>query len=88
MAVKINAGNHDELRLLDAKSLKPVGEVTLPLGSGGIGEFSADGTRLPLTWSTPSTPTDIWAVDVKTGKASRLRSEARPSLPDWRRSGC
>jgi hypothetical protein len=50
-------------------------QVTLPLGSGAIGDFSAD-------WSTLRAPSDIWAVEVQTGKASRLRSEARPSLPD------
>jgi len=32
-------------------------------------------------WSTPRTPTDLYAIDARTGKVSPLRREARPSLP-------
>ena len=33
-------------------------------------------------WSTPSTPFDAWTVDAKTGHATPLRKEARPSLKE------
>src|SRR5262249_19574958 len=54
--------------------------VTVPLGAGGVSAFSDDGKRLTLTWSTPSAPTDIHAVDVATGKLAALRKEPRPQL--------
>jgi dipeptidyl aminopeptidase/acylaminoacyl peptidase len=80
LAVSVNAGNHSDVRILDATTLKPKASVTLPLGSGGAGEFAEDGKRFTLTWSTPSTPTDIHAVDVATGKLTALRKESRPQL--------
>jgi dipeptidyl aminopeptidase/acylaminoacyl peptidase len=82
VAIGLDAGNQNQLRLLDARTLKPRASVSMPLGLGYIQEFSADGQRLTAIWSTPSTPTDAWVIDVKTGKASALRSEARPSLKE------
>lgn len=80
IALTVNAGNHGEVRLLDATTLKPRAAVALPLGSGGVGRFSDDGKRLTLTWSTPSVPGDIHVIDVATGKVAPLRKEARPQL--------
>jgi dipeptidyl aminopeptidase/acylaminoacyl peptidase len=80
VAVVLNAGNHGDLRLLDATTLKPKSAVALPLGSGTGGEFSDDGKRFTLTWSTPSAPGDIYAVDAATGKWSPLRKDSRPQL--------
>lgn len=80
LAATVNAGNHGEVRILDATTLKPRAAVTLPLGTGAIGWFSHDGKRFPLTWSTPSTPADIAAVDAATGKVTALRKEPRPQL--------
>ena len=80
IAATVNAGNHSEIRILDATTLKPKATVTLPLGSGGVGQFSEDGKRFTMTWSTPSAPSDIHAVDVATGKVTALRKETRPKL--------
>jgi dipeptidyl aminopeptidase/acylaminoacyl peptidase len=80
VALTVDAGNHSELRLLDATSLKAKTAVALPLGSGGIGEFSDDGRKLAITWSTPDVPNDLFAIDVATGKVAPLRKEARPQL--------
>jgi dipeptidyl aminopeptidase/acylaminoacyl peptidase len=80
LAVMVDAGNHGDLRLLDATTLKPRTAVTLPLGAGGAGAFSEDGKRFTLTWSTPSTPGDIHAVDAATGKVTPLRKDSRPKL--------
>jgi dipeptidyl aminopeptidase/acylaminoacyl peptidase len=76
----IDAGDHCELRVLDATTLAPKRAVTLPLGSGTGGGFSQDGQRFALTWSTPNVPHDVYAVDLATGKVAALRSEARPQL--------
>jgi dipeptidyl aminopeptidase/acylaminoacyl peptidase len=77
VAVSVDAGNHNEVRLLDATSLKPKAAVTLPLGSGGTGPFSDDGRRFAVTWSVPDAPNDVFAVDVATGKVAPLRKEPR-----------
>jgi len=80
IALTVNAGNHSEVRILDATTLKPRTWVALPLGNGAAGGFSEDGKRLTLSWSTPSAPNDIHVVDVATGKVAPLRREPRPQL--------
>jgi len=82
LALLVDAGNHTELRLLDANTLQPRARVAMPLGQGFLSDFSEDGKRFVVRWSTPSSPWDPWAIDVRTGKASALRKEARPSLKD------
>jgi dipeptidyl aminopeptidase/acylaminoacyl peptidase len=52
----------------------------MPLGQGGVGGFSDDGARISAQWSTPRTPTDIFSIDARTGKAAPLRQEERPTL--------
>ncbi|GAC1545293.1 MAG: S9 family peptidase [Polyangiales bacterium] len=80
IAVQIDAGNHGELRLLDGKTLKPGPVVQLPLGTGGGLEMSDDGSKALVHWSTPDHPTDLYAIDVKSGKDRPLRKESRPTL--------
>jgi dipeptidyl aminopeptidase/acylaminoacyl peptidase len=82
LALLIDAGNRNELRLLDARTLKPRAKVQMPLGQGFLSAFSEDGTKFVVRWSTPRTPSDAWAVDTKTGHATPLRKEARPSLKE------
>jgi dipeptidyl aminopeptidase/acylaminoacyl peptidase len=80
MALGVQAGNHFEIRMLDAATLRPTVKVELPLGSGQPSALSADGRHLAVTWSTPSAPNDVFDVDVRTGKVSPLRHEPRPGL--------
>ncbi len=80
IAVGLDAGNRSELRLLDARTLEPRAAPALPLGSGYPGEFSGDGARLALVWSTPSAPTDVFAVDTTSGEVGPLRRDARAGL--------
>jgi dipeptidyl aminopeptidase/acylaminoacyl peptidase len=80
VAALVDAGNRTDLRLLEARTLQPRASVAMPLGQGELSDFSEDGKRFLVRWSTPSMPTDLWAIDAKTGKASPLRDEARPSL--------
>ncbi|MDY7225494.1 S9 family peptidase [Hyalangium rubrum] len=82
IALSLDAGNRSEVRLLDARTLKPRAPVALPLGQGGVMDFSEDGKRFTAIWSTPSAPADAWVVDAKTGKVAALRTEPRPSLPE------
>lgn len=80
IAANIHAGNHSEIRLLDAKTLEPTVEVVLPLGAGSLGNFDEDGKRLTINWSTPAKPGDVYVVTVATGKVAELRKEIRPTL--------
>jgi len=80
VAISLTAGDHSEVRVLDAKNLKPGPAIQLPLGSGGLGEFSEDGSRLSLTWSTPSVPGDVYVIEPSTGKVYSLRRDRRPTL--------
>jgi len=80
VALTIDAGNHSELRVLDATTLEPKVRVPVPLGTGAVGKFADDGKRIAVTWSTPTAPTDVYAVDVATGKLAPLRKEPRPQL--------
>jgi dipeptidyl aminopeptidase/acylaminoacyl peptidase len=80
LALSVDAGNRTEVRLLDARTLRPRANVTMPLGQGHVSEFSEDGKRIAAVWSTPSSPDDAWSIDSATGKAAPLRDEPRPSL--------
>jgi dipeptidyl aminopeptidase/acylaminoacyl peptidase len=80
LALLVDAGNRNEVRILDASTLQPRAKVAMPLGQGILSDFAEDGTRFVALWSTPSAPWDPWAIDAKTGQASRLRQESRPSL--------
>ncbi|HKC60875.1 MAG TPA: S9 family peptidase [Myxococcales bacterium] len=82
LALLIDAGNRTELRLLDARTLRPRARVAMPLGQGDLSGFSEDGRQFLARWSTPSSPTDVWSIDSRSGRATQLRKEARPSLRD------
>jgi dipeptidyl aminopeptidase/acylaminoacyl peptidase len=80
IAVSLLVGNHAEIRILDNKKLAPKSTVKLPLGNGNATDFTEDGKKLAIQWSTPDAPTDIHLVDVATGAVAPLRKEPRPSL--------
>jgi dipeptidyl aminopeptidase/acylaminoacyl peptidase len=80
IGVLVNAGNHSEFRLLDAKTLKAGPKVTMLLGSGGELHMSDDGKWLLSSFSTPDRPRDLYAIDVRTGASRALRQEPRPTV--------
>jgi dipeptidyl aminopeptidase/acylaminoacyl peptidase len=82
LACVIEAGNHNEIRLLDVATLKSVADVKLPLGSGSVTDFSDDGKSVVVAWSTPNTPTDLFLVDARSGEVAPLRKELRPTITD------
>src|SRR6185369_2511919 len=77
-AVRVNAGNREEFRLLDAATLAERARIDVPRGSGDLGEFTLDGSALALTLSTPDRAGEPFGVDVATGKARPLRADPRP----------
>jgi acetyl esterase/lipase len=82
VAVDVDAGNHTEIRLLDASTLYMKRTVPTPLGLVEAKAFTADGTRLTVELSRPDAPPDIFAVDAKSGAAVALRNDVRPGLAD------
>src|SRR5262245_25202979 len=83
LALAVLAGAADTVRLIDARSLRPRRDAALPVGTGGFGEFTPDGSRLPVVWSTPSAPADLYLLEAATGAAAPLRAEPRQSLAGW-----
>ncbi len=77
IAAGYDAGTHHFVRLLDARTLRARGPSTLPLGSGSIDAFSADGRRLIVTWSTPEQPWAPFAIDLATGAVTPLLEDQR-----------
>jgi len=57
IVVGVDAGDHSELRILDARELHPLPGPAFPLGSFRLGQFTRDGTRLTLDTNTPAGPT-------------------------------
>lgn len=80
LALSLVAGDHAELRLLDAATLKPRAKVTMPVGAGAGVHFSDSGATLTAYWSTARSPADLYLIDAKRGKVAPLRSEPRPTL--------
>jgi dipeptidyl aminopeptidase/acylaminoacyl peptidase len=80
VGISVIAGDHSAVVLLDGR-LKPTKtSVKLPLGQGGLGEFSEDGKRVVAVWSTPDKPTDVFAIDPAKGTVEPLRKDTRETL--------
>jgi dipeptidyl aminopeptidase/acylaminoacyl peptidase len=80
VVVRVDAGNHGEIRILDATTLALEREVSVPLGDVSVGTFREDGKTFSVLISLPSHPADIYEVDSRTGKLSPLREDRRPGL--------
>jgi dipeptidyl aminopeptidase/acylaminoacyl peptidase len=80
LAVGIDAGNHSEIRVLDAKKLTVQRKLDLPLGFGNVGVFTDDGKGFTYWLSTPDRPADIFLADAATGAARPLRDDKRAGL--------
>jgi dipeptidyl aminopeptidase/acylaminoacyl peptidase len=84
LLTSVTAGDHYELRLLDPNTLKAAASVKLPVGSGFPGAcpqaFSPDGKRVLVAWSTPQAPSDLLAVDTKSGRVTPLLKQGRAGL--------
>jgi dipeptidyl aminopeptidase/acylaminoacyl peptidase len=65
LAYVVNADGVDRLRLLDARSLKPLRGPNLPNGQVGRLDFSPDGTKLAFTLTTDTEPGDVYVYDLR-----------------------
>lgn len=80
LAVAFNAGDHSVFRLLDSRDLRAMRSITLPLGSGSLGDFSIDARRLLVDWATPQHPHAIYEIDVESGKPAPLDPVTKTSM--------
>jgi dipeptidyl aminopeptidase/acylaminoacyl peptidase len=80
LAVRLDAGNRTDLRLLDARTLREKVRPRVPLGTAQLGEFTPDGARLTAALSLPGRPADPYAIDLRSGALAPLREDARPGL--------
>ncbi len=80
LAVRSDLGNHGEVRIFDAKTLKPLRAVKVPLGDVQLGSFSSDGASFSLLISLPDQPTDVFSVNTATGDVHPLRADKRSGL--------
>jgi dipeptidyl aminopeptidase/acylaminoacyl peptidase len=91
IAYVISLGTHQELRILDARTLKARPPVELPRGSEVPNSrftnstsslaLSPDGKRAALQWSWPSSPPRIFVVETATGRHAPLTEVPRPETP-------
>src|SRR5262249_51044841 len=77
LAVRVDAGNHDEIRLLSAKTLKVVKKASVPLGSLGLARFAADGRRVIGHRATAALPPRSPPAAARRGPL-RFRRDERP----------
>jgi dipeptidyl aminopeptidase/acylaminoacyl peptidase len=80
IVVLVNAGNHDEIRVLDGRTLRLQRKLDTPLGSAGTGPFTPDGKSFVYWLSTPNHPAEIYLADAATGRSKPLRKDTRPGL--------
>ncbi|MFZ5785329.1 MAG: prolyl oligopeptidase family serine peptidase, partial [Acidobacteriota bacterium] len=79
LAVLLDHGSHHTVKLLDVESLKEKARVKLPLGWATLGQFTADGSGVVVTLSTPASPGDVHLLG-QNGRLKPLRREKRPGL--------
>jgi dipeptidyl aminopeptidase/acylaminoacyl peptidase len=82
LAVRVDAGHHGEVRILDAKNLKLERSVKVPLGDVSLGEWRDDGKAFSILVSLPDKPADPYMVDAATGEVKPLREDVRKGLAD------
>jgi dipeptidyl aminopeptidase/acylaminoacyl peptidase len=82
LAIGVDAGDHGEVRLLDARTLKLQRNVKVPLGDVHLGEFRDDGKGFSVLVSLPTAPADPYLVDAATGELSPLRADQRAGLAE------
>ncbi len=80
IVVSVDAGDRNEVRILDAATLKPRAHVKAPLGTVGVGAIADDGRSFTLVMSTADQPHDIFRADIASGKVTPLRDDKREGL--------
>ncbi|MBA3454485.1 MAG: S9 family peptidase [Deltaproteobacteria bacterium] len=80
VAIRVDAGSHSDLHILDAKTLTSRIQVATLLGGIELYPFSDDGRYFAISQSVPDHPVELFLVDASTGAVRPLRMEPRPGL--------
>lgn len=75
-----NAAGRSELAFFDLKKGALAPGPALPGEIAGGLSFSRDGTKLALALSGPSRPSDLWVLDLKTGRFSQVTKSAHDGV--------
>ena len=84
MAITASVGSRSEMHLIDTRTLTKRATVAMPLGAGAAFGFSADGKRLAASWSTATSPTELYAIDTRTGARIALKLVRRDGASSLR----
>ena len=76
----LNAGDHTELRVLDARDLHLIASPAIPLGTLGVASYSADGKQAAVEMRGTSGPGDIAAFDLASFAFTPLRDDTRAGI--------
>jgi dipeptidyl aminopeptidase/acylaminoacyl peptidase len=71
LAFIVNADGIDELHVMDVASMKDREVPAIPKGVVGGLEFSPDGSKLGLVINTPTSPGDVYSIDLADGGLER-----------------
>jgi len=71
-AFVVNEGGISRLYLMDPTTFEYEPVDGIPVGVIGGLEFSPDGRRLAMTLNTPSTPSDVFTLELEDGEGRRL----------------
>ena len=71
LAFIVNADAIDELHLMDLTTMKDIDLPPIPKGVVGGLEFSPDGSQLGLVINTPTSPGDVYSIDIGSKELTR-----------------
>lgn len=80
LAIGVDAGNHGEVRIVDARKLTLERPVRVPLGDVRLGAFRRDSKAFSIIVSLPEKPADVFEVVAATGEVRPLRADARAGI--------
>ena len=78
IAAQANVDGRDELRLFDARTLRPLAAPQVPPGSVGATQFHPKRDELAFSLNSTRGPSQIYSVD---GTSGRVEQWTRPAVP-------
>ena len=82
IAAQANVDGRDELRLYDARSLKPLPAPALPAGSLGTTRFHPKLADLEFSLNSSQGPSQVWSLNPLTGASEQWTRAAAPDGVD------
>lgn len=87
IAVQVNVDGRGELRLYDARSLKPLATPQVPAGSVGSTRFHPRRDELGFSINSAQGPSQIWSMNPASGAVEQWTRAAAPAGIDTRSLG-